>query len=298
MPRINNNIQSMLTASALKRTERTLTTTLEKLSTGRDINRSSDNAAGLSVAEQLRTQVNGLTMGNRNIQDGVSLLNVAEGALIEIENILQRMRELSIQSSTATVGPEAREFVQMEVEQLSDEIDRIAAATQFNKKQLLNGNSGNPDSPDYNAWGDEVRGGFIHIGANNIEQDDIINIKLRAANTFALGIRDNATPPAQLLDMSTQAGAQAGIELLDKAIDFISEYRADLGAYTNRLEHSLTNQENMIPNVASAESLIRDADFAKETAEFQRLQILQQASSAMLAQANSLPNTILSLLNQ
>jgi flagellin len=98
--------------------------------------------------------------------------------------------------------------------------------------------------------------------------------------------------------MSTQAGAQAGIELLDKAIDFISEYRADLGAYTNRLEHSLTNQENMIPNVASAESLIRDADFAKETAEFQRLQILQQASSAMLAQANSLPNNILSLLNQ
>jgi len=317
MPRINHNIQALVSSGALKRTERSLSGTLEKLSTGLAINRSSDNAAGLSVSEQLRSQIHGLGMGNRNIQDGISLLNIAEGALMEMENMLQRLRELSIQASTATYGREQREFMQMEMVQLTDELDRVARSTQFNGMPLLSGESGRPGQR--NPWGsyvpgDNESGAFIHIGPNT-SRNDLLQIRMPAATTMALGLRGELRiydedegsptfgdliridPEGLLLDFTTAEGAQRGIGLLDSAINAMNRIRADVGAYTNRLEHALTNQMNALINITSAESLIRDADFAKESMNFTRLQVLQQSSTAMLVQANALPNNILGLLN-
>jgi len=334
MPRINTNIPALVSSGALKRTERTLSLSLERLSTGNAINRSSDNAAGLSVAEQLRAQANGLAQGNRNINDGISLLNIAEGGLIEIQNMLQRLRELSIQASTATVSDDQREYIQLEVNQLTDEIDRIAASTKFNGRSMLNGNPGVPGTYDFNPW-ESDDGGFVRIGTNNLTDSDssgIINIRFRPANTEFLGLRDlhfgrqlfpnpryvDDTDPAfdptdpdvpswydplnnpefyDTLSLRTAEEAQGAITLLDVALDHVNALRSDIGSYTNRLEHALIAQTNILVNVEAAESQIRHVDFAKETVSFTRLQIMQQASSSMLAQANSLPNNILTLLN-
>lgn len=295
MPRINHNIQSMYTTTALKGTERSLTRTLEKLSTGLAINRSSDNAAGFAVSEQLRNQISGTEMGNRNIQDGISVLNIAEGALVEVGNILQRVRELAVQSATATFSNTEREYMQMEVEHLTDEIDRIAASTQFNRMALLNGETGTRANP--NRWG-STDGVFIHVSAGNKELEDTLNVRLYPANCEALGIRNNMPPNDLLLDLGSQTGGQTAIGIIDNAIVELSSNRARLGAYSNRLDSALTNQTNTLANMISAESLIRDTDYASEMVNFTRLNLLQQSSTSMLAQANSLPNSILTLLNR
>jgi len=300
MPKINTNIQAMFTATALRRTERSLTGTLEKLSTGNAINRSSDNASGLSISEQLRMQTNGLAAGNRNINHGVSLLNVAEGALVEIQNMLQRVRELAIQSSTATLADEERAFIQREVSELVNEMERITAVTQYNKRTLLNGDSkGQRGDPTYNPWGDVLgEGGIIHIGPNNTTEgdaSDLIKIRMLDAKPQTLGLKDPMT--GDPIDLSTAINAQAAISVLDVAIEKVSAFRSQIGSYVNRLEHAFASQLTASQNVAAAESYIRHTDVAVEMSEFTRLQIMQQASTAMLAQANSFPNNILGLLN-
>jgi flagellin len=284
----------MYTSMALRRTDRALTGTLERLATGLSINRASDNAAGLSVSEQLRKQISGTEMGNRNIQDGLSVLNIAEGALTEIGNMLQRIRELAVQSSTATYSNTERDYMQIEVQFLSDEIDRIAACTQFNKMSLLNGDTGTSFNP--NNWGDSTNGAFIHVSAGYSASDDVLNIKLGVTNCKALGIKDILGN--QILLVNSATGAQAAIADVDDAITELSSIRARIGAYSNRLDSALTNQQNMIANMISAESVIRDTNYASEMSDFVRLNVLQQSSTAMLSQANSLPNNILSLLNQ
>ncbi len=280
MPRINHNIQSLITAGSLKRTERSLSGTLEKLSTGLAINRASDDAAGLSVSEQLRSQVHGLEMGNRNISDGVSLMNIAEGALIEVGGMLQRMRELAIQSSNDSLQPADRLYVQLEVDQLVEEIDRITASTQFNKMPLLNGTA---------PWGSSS-GGAIHAGPNSDPNTDILRVSIPSMNALSLGVDSNS------MYMTSQTSSTMAINSLDLALTSVNSLRAKLGAVTNRLTHALTNQENTHVNVSSAESMIRDADFAHESAQFTKFQILQQSATSMLSQANSLPNNVLSLL--
>ncbi len=280
MPRINHNIPSMITAGSLKRTERRLSSTLEKLSTGLAINRASDDAAGLSVSEQLRSQIQGLNMGNRNISDGVSLLNIAEGALIEVEGMLQRMRELSIQASSDTLRDQDRVYVRLEIDQLVDEIDRITDSTQFNRMPLLNGSA---------PWGDPA-GGAIHAGPNSDTSSDILWVSIPAMDSVSLGV-DTASMP-----LISQSNAAFAITAVASALTDVNSFRAKLGAVTNRLQHALSNQENVQINVSSAESMIRDADFAHETAEFTKFQILQQSATSMLSQSNSLPNNVLSLL--
>lgn len=280
MPRINHNIPSMITAGSLKKTERGLGRTLEKLSTGLAINRASDDAAGLSVSEQLRTQIRGLTMGNRNITDGISLINIAEGAMVEIEDMLHRMRELSIQSATDTLTDGERSYIQVEVDELKEEIDRISSSTQYNKMNLLDGTG--PWSGTNTAT--------LHVGPNNDSNSDIILVSINSMSTDSNGLNIAA------MSMASQSGAWNAITSLDSAITTINKTRAEMGAITNRLEHALTNQENIKQNVTAAESVIRDADFATETSEFTKFQILQQSATSMLSQANSLPNNVLSLL--
>jgi len=280
MPRINHNVPAMITGNSLRQTNRSLQKSLEKLSTGMRINRAADDAAGLSVSEQLRTQVRGLNMGARNIQDGIALLNIAEGALIEVESMLQRMRELSIQSANDTLTSIERGYIQIEIGELQTEIDRITYGTQYNSQPLLNG---------VEPWG-TAPGGVLHIGPNSDSASDTIQYQIEPMTTASLGV-DTAS-----LDVLSQTSATAAISSLDEALRSVNELRATLGAMTNRLEHALTNQENQETNMQAAESVIRDSDFALESSLFTKNQILEQSATAMLAQANAVPQNILSLL--
>ena len=278
MSRINHNVSAMITGNALRINERAVAKSLERLSTGLRINRASDDAAGLSVSEQLRTQVGGLQMGDRNVQDGIALLNVAEGCLIEVEAMIQRMRELCIESANDTLTSIERTYIQAETDQLTSEMDRIVSGTQYNSMVLLNGVA---------PWG-TAPGGTLHIGANNTATADTIQYQIPSMNTTGLGLTAMA--------VSTQSDATAAITTLDTALHSVNTLRANLGAIINRLEHALTNQENSITNMLAAESVIRDADFAFETTTFTKNQILQQSSTAMLAQANTAPQSVLNLL--
>jgi flagellin len=280
MPRINHNISAMITGNALRSVGREMQKSLEKLSTGLRINRAADDAACLSVSEQLRTQVTGLQMGGRNAQDGVSLVNIAEGAMTELESMIQRMRELSIQASNDTLTSLERGYIQVEFDQLRTEIDRIVGCTQFNSQKLLDGSA---------PWG--TTGGVLHIGPNNVSTSDVVLVTIAGCNTTLLGISlaDNVW-------VTSQSEASNAIDSLDTALHSVNTLRADLGAITNRLEHAITNQENQTQNMQAAESVIRDADFAAETTTFTKNQILTQSSTAMLAQANQLPQSILTLL--
>ncbi len=280
MPRINHNVPAMVTGNSLRQSNRSVQKSLERLSTGMRINRAADDAAGLSVSEQLRTQVRGLNMGARNIQDGIALLNIAEGALIEVESMLQRMRELSIQSANDTLTSVERGYIQIEVGELQVEIDRIVSGTQYNSQPLLNGVA---------PWG-TAPGGVLHIGPNSDSATDTIQYQIEPMTTGSLGV-DTAS-----LNVTTQVDSTTAISSLDEALRSVNELRATLGAMTNRLEHALVNQENQETNMQAAESVIRDSDFALETSTFTRNQILEQSATAMLAQANSAPQSILSLL--
>ncbi|NLW33221.1 MAG: flagellin [Fibrobacter sp.] len=280
MPRINHNIPAMVTGSAIRSVDRNLQKSLERLSTGLRINRASDDAAGLSVSEQLRTQVKGLNMGNRNIQDGIALLNIAEGALNEVEAMLQRMRELSIQSANDTLTSAERSYIQIEIDQLKEEMDRIVSGTQYNTQSLLDGSA---------PWG-AGDGGILHIGPNSDDDADVIQYRIDPMDTASLSIDGNN------LTLTSQTDATAAISDLDIALSSVNALRADLGAMVNRLEHALTNQENQETNMQAAESVIRDADFAYETTQFTRNQIISQSSVAMLSQANMVPQSVLSLL--
>jgi flagellin len=284
MPRINHNIPAMVTGSSLRNTNRQVEKSLEKLSTGLRINRAADDAAGLSVSEQLRTQVRGTAMGNRNIQDGMSLLNIAEGALIEIEDMLQRMRELSIQAANDTLTSTERTYIQVEMNELKNEVDRISNSTQYNSQKLLNGTD---------VWDPASGGGVLHVGPNdNSDGADVILVTIGGVTTGSMSI-DTANSNAMV---TTQTGATQAISQLDAALNQVNTLRARLGAKFNRLEHALLNQENQETNMQAAESVIRDADFAYETTKFTRNQILQQSSTSMLAQANMVPQSVLGLL--
>ncbi|MFH0919409.1 MAG: flagellin [Fibrobacterota bacterium] len=275
--RINHNISSMITQGAQFRVQRDLDKSLERLSTGLRINRASDDAAGLSVSEQMRTQVTGLAMARRNASDGISLLNVAEGCCNEIEAMLQRMRELAVQSSNDTLSTTERTYTNQEYQALMSEIDRITAVT---VESMLDGRIG--------SFGASASGASIlHIGPNATTADRI-TIEVASTSTGAITISGSS--------ISTRAVAVNAILSTDTAIESINRIRSDLGAYVNRLEHAINNLDNQGHNTQSAESVIRDTDFAAQSTAFSRSQILMESSTAMLAQANTAPQDILQLL--
>ncbi|MFP4522112.1 MAG: flagellin [Fibrobacterota bacterium] len=280
--RINHNISSMVTQGSLHRINQNTNKTLEKLSTGLRINRASDDAAGLSVSEQLRTQVNGLNMAKRNAQDGIALLQVAEGAANETSDMLQRMRELAVQSANDTLTSTERGYINQEYLALQSEIDRVTESTQYNTQQLINdtGTAGR-----FGVAGNQT----LQVGAND-STNDVITIDIDGIDTASMGVDSVSS------NLSTQSDANAAITLLDTAIDSVNNMRSDLGAYVNRLEHTVNNLINQEYNTQSAESLIRDADFANETSEFTKYQILQQSASSMLVQSNMKAQSVLSLL--
>ena len=268
---INHNIGSMGAQNSLHASNYGMQKSIEKLSTGLRINRASDDAAGLSVSENLRAQVKGLHMADRNAQDGISAMQVAEGSLNEVSAIMQRMRELSVESATDTLTNTDRGYLNQEFTQLSSEIDRIVEVTEFNGMQMLNGNWSSKD---------------LQIGANNTTNDRL-STSIKNMNTTAIGIGTNT--------IDTRDKARTAMDALDTAIDSVNAQRSDIGSYVNRLEHSVTNLKNSQLNMQAAESQIRDVDVGNEMANFTRLQILSQAGTSMLSQANQTTQGAMSL---
>lgn len=281
--RINHNIAALNTYRQLSTNNTLSSKSLEKLSSGLRINRAGDDAAGLAISEKMRGQIRGLDQASRNAQDGISMLQTAEGALNETHAILQRMRELVVQAGNTGTNEDADlTAIQDEIGQLINEIDGIGDRTQFNGKTLLNG--------DYASG---TAGLTFQIGANS-NQDMVINIEsMKAADLgstttiSAISVSDFAT------DSTAFASNLSGI---DEAIAEVSSERSKLGANQNRLEHTIKNLDNASENLTAAESRVRDVDMAKEMMEFTKQNILQQAAQAMLAQANQAPQGVLQLL--
>lgn len=282
--RINHNINSMITQNALSATGKDLGKSLEKLSTGLRINRASDDAAGLSVSEQLRTQVRGLGRAKSNAQDGIALLQIAEGAANEISDVLQRMRELSIQSANDTLTSTDRSYLDQEFTALTDEITRISNSTQYNGQTLIAGGS-------TSFGGSGSASSVLHIGAGSTAGTDNITIAMDAISAGSLGLTGSST-----VGISTQASSLAAISSIDNAITSVNNMRSDVGAYVNRLDHAINNISNQEFNTQDAESRIRDVDFATETTEFTKSQILSQSATSMLAQSNAVPQGVLGLI--
>ncbi len=274
--RINNNISALNTVNKMTYNWQQYNKSVEKLASGERIVRAGDDAAGLAISEKLRAQVKGLNMAARNAQDAVSLVNTAEGALNETSAILQRLRELSIQAANDTLVSGDRSVIQVEVNALVDEIDRIAEQTEFNTQPLLD--TGMPGNNNPGAFN-----GLFHIGANK-GQTNSLTINPMGADDLAI---DN-------LNVETQAGAETAIEAIDSAIFSVSAERAAIGQLVFRMEVTINN---LTPeNTQASESRIRDVDMATEMLKFTKFNILMQSSMAMLAQANQLPNTTLQLL--
>jgi flagellin len=280
--RINHNISSMVTQSSLAKADRGMSSSLEKLSTGLRVNRASDDAAGLAVSERLRTQIRGLGRAKMNAQDGIALLQIAEGACNEIDDILQRQRELAVQASNDTFTSTDRSYLNLEFKQLSDEIDRITQSAQYNTMTLLDGT----------GFGAGAAGSILHIGANS-GTSSRINVTLGSISTGTLGMSTSGT---NAVGLSNQIIATTTLSRVDTALNTVNNLRATLGSVINRLEHTINNIANQEFNTQDAESRIRDVDFAYETTQFTRNQILVQSSTSMLSQANQKPQSVLSLL--
>ena len=242
----------------------------EKLSSGYKVNRAGDDAAGLTISEKMRSQIRGLNKASTNAQDGISLIQVAEGALNETHSILQRMNELATQAANDTNTSSDRTAIQQEVSALICEVNRIACTTTFNTQNLLGGNFSNKK---------------LHVGA---EKDQTINVSIDAMDAAGVGV--NA------LNVTTQTNAESAIETAQKAISTVSSQRSALGALQNRLEHTVANLDNVSENTQSAESRIRDTDMAEEMVNYSKNNILAQAGQSMLAQANQSTQGVLSLL--
>ncbi|MCB1875328.1 MAG: flagellin FliC [Chromatiales bacterium] len=276
---INTNISSINAQRQLNRSQSHLQVSLERLSSGLRINRAKDDAAGLAISERFTSQIRGLEQAARNANDGISLLQTAEGAMEEISNSLQRMREIAIQARNGTVNADDKNSLNDEFQQLREEIIRITDTAEFNNINLL----GTAASLDFQVGWEN--------GSDN--QITVSTLDIVTASDGSGGIRSAVCAGRTI---STSTGASAAISILSDALDAISAKRADFGAKQNRLEATVRNAENIVENQSAARSRILDADFARETANLTRNQILQQAGTAMLAQANQLPQNVLSLL--
>jgi len=282
---INHNLSAINASRHVKFVGADLSKNMEKLSSGMRINRAGDDASGLAVSEKMRSQIRGLRQAARNAEDGVSFVQTTEGYLQESQDLLQRLRELAIQSSNGIYTPEDRMQIQVEVSSLIDEIDRVASSAQFNTMNMLTGKFANAA-----AGGTPTASMWFHIGPN---QDQREKVFIGTMTAQGLGVKQ---ANGQILSMSTPEKANAAIASIDQALNKISKQRADLGAYQNRMEYATKGLLNAFENMQASESRIRDADMAEEMVDFVKNQILSQSSVAMLAQANVKTQHILSLL--
>lgn len=272
MPQIiNTNMMSLNSQRALDRSQHSMMTSVERLSSGLRINRAKDDAAGLAISERITAQIRGLNQAIRNANDGISMLQTTEGAMDEITNSLQRMRELAVQAANGTVNTTDKASLNDEFQALATEINRIVASTTFNETPVLTG-------------GTAIS---LQVGYQSAPATNQITINLSDLSSLTAVDGD---------DILNATNALSSLDALDADIDTVSSARADIGAVQNRLESTIRNLANVVENQSAARSRIRDADFAAETANMTRTQILQQAGTAMLAQANALPQNVLRLL--
>ncbi|EHQ07194.1 MAG: flagellin [Leptonema illini] len=278
---INHNMSAINSNRVLKFQHWEVSKDMEKLSSGMRINRAGDDASGLAVSEKMRAQINGLRQAERNSEDGMSMIQTAEGYLSSLADIIQRIRVLAVQSSNGIYSASDRQMIQVEVSQLVDEIDRIASQAEFNKMSILKGEF---------ARGSRVSSMWFHMGPNQ-HQRERVYIQTMTAMSLGLKRMDGNT-----VSLSTAELSNSAIGDLDAALNQINKQRADLGAYYNRLEHTAKGLMNAYENVQASESRIRDADMAETSVSFTKNQILVQSGTAMLAQANIRPQTVLQLL--
>ncbi|HEO64250.1 MAG TPA: flagellin [Spirochaetes bacterium] len=326
---INHNLSAMSAHRYFKLTSHSIHNNIRKLSSGLRITRAGDDASGLAVSEKMRAQIRGLNQASRNAQDGISLIQTAEGWLSETTDILQRMRELAVQSANGIYTTEDRLQIQTEIQQLVDEVDRIASQAEFNTMKLLKGgfdrsgadaakgaggdaaaakNSAMPPiilptqgAPDAHELvrkdGDSPGGLYIHVGANT-DQREKIYLANASASSLGLSKGPATGENTRVLSVSytSQDGANRAIQIIDSALYVVGKQRADLGGFQNRLEHTIRGVDIAAENLQSAESQIRDLDMAKEMVDFVKNQILSQTNASMLAQANMRPQVVLRIL--
>ena len=294
---VNTNVTSLNTTNKLSKATHSLDTTYKRLSSGYRINSAKDDAAGLQISDRLTSQINGLKQGNRNANDGIALAQTAEGALDEVHTMLQRIRTLSVQSANGTNTTADRTSIQGEVSQLCAEINRIATKTTFGKQQILSGTGkGLVDANGKIAF---------QVGAN---ANDTTSVSLSSGFSIAQmktahGGTDKGTLVADAdghannsFDVSTASKAQSVLDDIDSYIAYVDKKRGEFGAIQNRLESTISNQSNIAENESDARSRIRDTDYAEEAANLSQQNIIQQAATSMLTQANSRPQIALSLL--
>lgn len=304
--RIQTNVPSITGQRHLGLTTQALNSRMEKLSSGYRINKAADDAAGLAISEKLRADVRGLSQAKRNAADGISLVQTAEGGLNEITNIVVRLRELTVQAASDTIGNIERGYLQKEFSSLKDEIDRIALASEFNGTRLLVGNAELPDVMRADSNPPPLE---IQVGADWIRQVDgldqrnpvnIIRIDLQDLNALTDGpgsLNLGSTENADGTRVDNKVAAQQSMERIDDALERINSYRATLGAIQSRLGSAVSNLGIHIENIESAKSRIKDSDFAEETAAVAQKQIMQQAGVSVLTQANRMPELALKLLS-
>ena len=283
---INHNLSAMFADRSLKVTQDYLTKNMEKLSSGIRINRAGDDASGLAVSEKLRSQVRGLNQASTNAANGISFIQVSEGYLQESQDILQRIRELAVQSSNGIYTEEDRMYIQVEVSQLVDEVDRIASHAQFNGMNMLTGRFARDLGQNVvtaSMW--------FHIGANMDQREQVF---IGTMTSKGLGIR--SVGDDTFISLATPEESNKAIGTVDAALKIINKQRADLGAYQNRLEHAVRGLDIGAENLQASESRIRDTNMANQMVSYTRDQILNQAGTAMLAQANQRTTSVLSLL--
>ena len=271
---VQHNLTAMNSNRMLGLTQSSLTKSTEKLSSGYKINRAADNAAGLAISEKMRRQVRGLTQASANAQDGISAVQTAEGALNEVHDMLQRMNELATQAANDTNMSADRSYIAAELSQLKDEISRVATTTTFNEQCLLDGTFTSKK---------------LQVGAES-GTDQVIKVSISKMSASNLGLTSDK------IKVGTLSDAQATIKNIKDAITKVNKQRSDLGAIQNRLEHTISNLDNVVENTTAAESRIRDTDMASEMVKFSNKNILQQAGQSMLAQANQSNQGVLSLL--
>ena len=282
--RIQNNVEAFNAHRQLTGTAAKAAKAMEKLSSGYRINRAADDAAGLAISEKMRGQIGGLAQAQRNAQDGVSLVQTAEGALNEVHSMLQRVRDLKVQYSNGTLDSEDKEAIASEVKQLAVEIDKIRDDTEFNGIKLLDGSGGTSGTVSF------------QVGANAGETISVTTQDITASATSTGQVALQTVATAATDAAASTAFAAVTLDNIDDAIESVSSLRATFGAVQNRLEHRLNNLATYQENLVASESRIRDVDMAAEMVDFTKLGILQQAGTSMLAQANQAPQGVLSLL--
>ena len=283
---INHNLSAMFADRSLGVTQVSLTKEMEKLSSGLRINRAGDDASGLAVSEKLRSQIRGLNQASTNASNGISFIQVSEAYLQETQDIVQRIRELAVQAANGIYSNEDRLYIQVEISQLVNEVDRIASHAQFNGMNMLTGRFARID-----AMNTVTASMWFHIGAN---MDQRIQVFIQTMTAKGLGISN--VGDSAFITVETPDDANRAIGVMDHALKIINKQRADLGAYQNRLEHSVVGLDIGAENMQAAESRIRDTNMANQMVTYTRDQILSQAGAAMLAQANQRGATVLQLL--